>query len=89
MFVGVDELHCGLHSLTFKSGRTTASVKIPLANDNVPECDEVFRAIIILVQEVGFRLGSHPSTSIRILDEGNDDVVLYIFGAACLAITVC
>lgn len=78
MFVGMDEIHCGRHSLTFKSGLTTASVDIPVANDNIPECDEIFTAQIILTE--GHRLGVIPSTSIRIRDEGNVDATLSYIG---------
>ena len=74
----MDDLHCGPHSLTFESGSDTASVNIPLVNDNVQECDEMFTAYLILGDggnstSEGFRLGHQSSTSITIMDEGNHD----------------
>ena len=66
----MDDIHCGLYSLTFESGSVTASVNISLVNDDVPECDETFTAYIILGE--GFRAGANPSTLITVMDEGNN-----------------
>ena len=75
MSVGMNESHCGQHSLTFESGSDTARVSILLVNDDIPECDETFTAQIILGDGgnstgEGFRLGEISSTSITIIDEG-------------------
>ena len=76
--VGMDDMHCNVSVVTFKSGSEVASVNIPLVDDNTPECDETFTAHIIFLRD-GFRLGQHPSISITILDEGNNDVPLLLF----------
>ena len=67
----MDDIHCDMYLVTFKSGSDIASVNIPLVNDNVPECDETFTAHIIVGE--GFRLGEIPSTDITIKDEGKGD----------------
>ena len=76
--VGMEDVHCNVSLVTFKSGSEVASVNIPVVDDNIPECDETFTAHIITLRD-GFRLGQHPSTFITILDEGNDDVPLLLF----------
>ena len=64
------DIHCDVYLVTFKS--ESASVNIPLVNDNVPECDETFTARIIVGD--GFRLGEIPSTNIIIKDDGKGPI---------------
>ena len=89
----MDNLHCGLHTLTFESGSVIASVNIPLVNDNVQECDETFTARIILGDggnstSEGFRLGHQSSASITIMDEGNHDFPQLGMSIVCPPIAV-
>ena len=79
--LGVNQLDCGRHYLTFESGNVAASVNILLVNDDVPECDETFKAHIVIENGgnsligPGFRLGGQSSTTITVVDEG---IVNYI-----------
>ena len=71
----MDDLDCGPHVLTFKSGSVMASVNISLVNDDVPECDETFKAHIVIDNGgnstgQGLRLGRQNSTDITVKDEG-------------------
>ena len=71
----MDDLDCGPHVLTFKSGSVMASVNISLVNDDVPECDETFKAHIIIDNVgnstgQGLRLGPQNSIDITVKDEG-------------------
>ena len=71
----MDDLDCGPHVLTFKSGSVMASVNISLVNDDVPECDETFKAHIVIDNGgnstgQGLRLGGQNSTDITVKDEG-------------------
>ena len=77
MIIGVGDIQCDTYTVNFVSGSVTASVNISLVNDDVPECDETFTASITVPGE-GFRLGSHPSASITIKDEG---IVLFHYNS--------
>lgn len=73
--IGMDDLDCGPHVLSFKSGSVMASVNISLVNDDVPECDETFKAHIVIDNGgnstgQGLRLGRQNSTDITVKDEG-------------------
>ena len=84
--LGVDQLDCGRHCLTFESGNVAASVNILLVNDDIPECDETFKAHIVIenggnsLTGPGFRLGGQSSTTITVEDEG---IVNYIIVKRC------
>jgi len=70
----MDDLDCGPHVLTFKSGSVMASVNISLVNDDVPECDETFKAHIVIDNGgnstgQGLRLGRQNSTDITVKDD--------------------
>ena len=66
--VGMDDLHCGPHTVTLHAGSVTASVNIFIINDEDSECDETFTAQIIIGGEGNsntkhFKLGQNPTTS--------------------------
>ena len=78
IYLGMDDVHCDVYSVTFNGGSNMENVEIPLVNDDIPECDETFKAHIIILGE-GFRLGEIPSTDITIKDEGKVDVPMVLF----------
>ena len=79
------DIQCDMYTVNFESGSITASVNIPLVNDDIPECDETFTASITVPGE-GFRLGSHPLASITIKDEG---IVLFHYDSILCHAPIC
>ena len=77
----MDDIHCDVYLVTFKSKSDIASVNIPLVNDNIPECDETFTAHINVGEFRGFRLGEIPSTNITIKDDGKGPI-----GVSCYSL---
>ena len=73
----MDDIHCDVYLVTFESGSVMETVNIPLVNDNIPECDETFKAHIIIFG-YGLRRGEIPSTDITIIDEGKVSVPMVL-----------
>ena len=91
--LGVDDLDCGPHLLTFERGTVTASVNISVVNDDIPECDRTFIAHIIIGNGgnstgQGFRLSEPYSAEVKIVDDGMHRVMhvpmgSFLLTAAC------
>ena len=77
----MDELLCQQHFLNFTRRDDNAILNVPLANDNMPECEKKFTASLIL--EKGFRRGLTPSASITVIDDGNVDSLQQSYCMQC------
>jgi len=81
---GLNDVDCGPHPVTLEAGSMTASVSIPIIDDEDPECNEKFTAQIILGGDGnsgrdGFRRGPTSDVEITVKDnEGNSGLLNYL-----------
>ena len=63
---------------TFNAGDTTATVVLPIVNDNIKEEEEELNLTIAISPLTGVKLGTLINANVVIIDTSKDNIITYV-----------